>query len=104
MRGKKLCSVIKNILKRKKKSKYSFISSGVRNDNQGAEREERKMWIYDLLILLTMSAGEVKDFDCPNCLAWLMLIGMTVTGGDEDVTADGFLGEWSDQCVHVQEP
>lgn len=33
-----------------------------------------------------------------------MLIGMTVTGADEDVTADSFLREWSDQSVHVQEP
>lgn len=59
------------------------------------------MGTYVLLILLTVSAGEVKDFDCPNCLAWLMLIRMTVTGADEDVITDGFLRERGDQRVHV---
>lgn len=33
-----------------------------------------------------------------------MFIGTTVTGGDEDVTADDFLREWSNQSVHIQEP
>lgn len=33
-----------------------------------------------------------------------MLIKMAVTGEEETVSAPGFLREWSDQCIGVQEP